>query len=119
MLGDWQTLPVNGQVPTSAVLAVRFKEPVASLSVTSKICKLTQGKKKVPLLDGVPRLSEDGLTLFVQPASTLASGSSFRLTLKGGRKGVRTTRGGTMSDRKISIAFETSLEAVESLGVAE
>jgi len=72
----------------------------------------------VALIDGNPLLLADGVSVLMVPAEPLDASTTFTITIKGGPKGVASTRGVVMTAARES-TFTTALGVVSGLGIAE
>jgi hypothetical protein len=110
----------SGEVPMDSVIVVEFSEPVAasSLSSTNPMIKWPKNGK-IPLAGGTPRLSDDGRSIILEPAGILPAGSNLKVIVKGGTKGVKSTRGVILTENKITTGFTTPVGSVSAMGVAE
>jgi hypothetical protein len=109
------TDPEDGEtgVSTDASLTVTFTASIDPRSVSAKAVKLFGPTGNKVKLAKVPVIAEDGKSFSWQPLAPLATSTSYRLTLKGGKKGVRGASGQPMPN-SAEVSFSTSPVAATS-----
>jgi hypothetical protein len=106
-------------IPTDSVLVVGFNETMSAGYVSPFSFKILDAGKHIPLKAGSPKLSADGRSVVLEPASPLPAGRDLVIQVKGGRRGARSERGVIMSQSVRQIEFSTEAETIQGLGVAE
>lgn len=106
-------------IPINSMLVLKFAETMSSTTVNAANFKLVAKGKKLRLKNGVPSLSADGLSVIVETELPLPAGAAVTLSIKGGSKGAKSTRGVPMKTGSIRLSFSTEVEGVQGLGVAD
>lgn len=114
-----QALAPGVEVPVTSSFSIRFSEVLNLLPVSAANFRILAGRRLIPLAAGSPSLSSDGLSVTLDPASPLPAGTSFKIIIIGGPRGVRSTRGVTMSSPSTVFPFTTSASTVTGLGIAD
>jgi hypothetical protein len=113
-------VPTDGavDVSTDTSLSVNFLSAVDPVTLTKKRFKLF-GPTGAVRLAPAPVVPADGMSVIWQPLRPLAAATSYRLEIKGGKKGIRGAGGQPLPDA-ITISFTTQAmpaSAAMELGV--
>jgi hypothetical protein len=113
------TLTDGSSVPADSAFVVRFAETMNASTISAKTFRIRKSSNgKVKLIDGNPVLLADGVSVLMVPAEPLDASASFEVVVKGGPKGVASTRGVVMAQGH-ETGFTTALAIVSGVGLAE